>query len=332
MPTRDRAKERAGRTGPRHEVGPSEFLAASIAEGVTRGGIAEVRHVPTRRYHHVYDVGLTDGRRVIVRIGLPEELAAIAQTAFWTDQLRQLGVPVPEIVARDLTSLFPSLVTERLPGSRLRRALPRLTRPAKGALAGSLADQQSLVARLPSGGRFGWSSDPETLPHARWSDCLADVLDTSIPRIRDAGLVDIAAMTEIRRCLDTVGNELDAVAAAPFLPEPATAAVVVTDNGQLSGFVDVNGLCWGDPRFAVAATYVALLNAGQATDFADAWLALGRQERDGLFWLYGAIAAVQLICEYGRTDLGTAIGLTANDKRRLSRIVTALVAEFKRSS
>ena len=35
----------------------------------------------------------------------------MARTAFWTDALRPLGVPLPEILARDLTSLFPSLVS-----------------------------------------------------------------------------------------------------------------------------------------------------------------------------------------------------------------------------
>lgn len=332
MPFRDRAGDRAARGGPRHEVGPSEFLAASIAEGVTRGGIAEVRHFPTRRYHHLYDVGLTDGRRVIVRIGLAEDGAAIAQTAFWTDQLRPLGLPVPEILARDLTSLFPSLVTERLPGSRLGRALPRLTRPAKGLLAGMLADQQALVARLPGGGRFGWSGDPEQLPHGDWKSCLVEIITTNAPRIRDAGLIDLDAVVEIRRQTELATEALAAVTAIPFLPEPATATVVVGDDGRLSGLVDVNGLCWGDPRYAVAATYVALRNGDQPTDFAEAWAALAGQPRDRLFWLYAATAAIQLMGEYGRTDLGTAIGFTANNKRRLQRLVTELLGELARYS
>lgn len=329
MSFREKAGERAA---PRHEIGPSEFLAASIAEGVTRGGIAEVRHSPTRRYRHLYDVGLTDGRRVIVRIGLAEERAAITQTAFWTDQLRPLGVPVPEILARDLTSLFPSLVTERLPGSRLGRALPRLTRPLRGALAGTLADQQTRVARYPGGGRFGWSSDPDSLPHASWSACLTEVVATNAPWIRDAGLGDVAAMIDIRRRFEQAASALDAVIAMPFLPDPATASAVVRDDGQLSGFVDIDELCWGDPRFAIAATYVALVNGGQAGDFAEAWLALSGQARDRLFWFYAAIAAIRVMGEYGRIDLGTAIGFTANDKRRLKRVVAGLVAELERFS
>ncbi len=332
MPLPDRTGSRAGRIGPRHEVGPSAFLAASIAEGVTRGGIAEVRHFPTRRYHHLYDVGLTDGRRVIVRIGLSDEREAIARTAFWTDQLRPLGVPIPEILSRDLTSLFPSLVTERLPGSRLGRAVARLSRAAKGNLAGTLADLQVLVARYPGGGRFGWSSDPESLPHAGWRDSLVDVLDTNAPRIHDAGLGDMSALIDAPRWIERAAVALDAVAATPFVPDPATATVVVTDGGHLSGLVDINGLCWGDPRFAIAATYVALLNGRQPGDFAEAWLALSGQPRDQLFWLYVAVALVQFMGEYGRTDLGTATGLTVSDKRRLKRIIPGIVTELERFS
>ena len=332
MPFLERTASRAGRIGPRHEVGPSAFLAASIAEGVTRGGIAEVRHFPTRRYHHLYDVGLTDGRRVIVRIGLSDEREAIARTAFWTDQLRPLGVPIPEILARDLTSLFPSLVTERLPGSRLSRAVARLSRAAKGSLAGTLADLQALVARYPGGGRFGWSSDPDSLPHGSWRACLVDVLEANARRIHDAGLGDIAAMIDAGHWLERGSAALDAVGATPFLPDAATATVVVTDSGHLSGLVDINGLCWGDPRFAIAATYVALLNSRQSADFAEAWLALSGQPRDQLFWLYGVVALVQLMGEYGRTDLGTVTGLTISDKRRLKRIGAGVVAELERVS
>lgn len=201
-----------------------------------------------------------------------------------------------------------------------------------GALAGTLADQQALVARFPGGGRFGWSSDPDSLPHDRWSACLVDTIDANAPRIRDAGLGEIEAMLAVRRRTERAAAALDAIAATPFLPDPATATVVVTDAGLLSGFVDINGLCWGDPRFAVAATYVALLNGGQASDFAEAWLALSGQPRDPLFWLYAAIAMIQVMGEYGRIDLGTAIGFTASDKRRLKRVAAGLVTELDRLS
>ena len=91
-------------------------------------------------------------------------------------------------------------------------------------------------------------------------------------------------------------------------------------------------MCWGDPRFAIAATYVALLNSRQSADFAEAWLALSGQPRDQLFWLYGVVALVQLMGEYGRTDLGTVTGLTISDKRRLKRIGAGVVAELERVS
>jgi len=307
------------------EVGPNEFLAASIAEGVTHAGISAVRHSPTRRYRHLYDVSLTDRRRVIVRIGLPEERDAIAQTAFWTDLLRPLGIPLPEIFARDLDSLFPSLVTERLPGSRLGRALPKLPRPMVGALAGTMADHQSVVARLPSDGKFGWSSDPEAVPHDSWAAALDETLRLNTARIIDAELLDPAGAYEIQRRFDRAISRLGAFSALPFIAEPATATVVVNDSGQLSGLVDINGLCWGDPRMAPAVTLMALLNAGLSTAYAESWLALSGQNRDGLFWLYVGVACVQVMGECGRTDQGTATGATVANRRRLGKIIAYLI-------
>lgn len=307
------------------EVGPNEFLAASIAEGVTGGGISAVRHSPTRRYRHLYDVSLTDKRRVIVRIGLPEEREALAQTAYWTDQLRPIGIPLPEIFARDLESLFPSLVTERLPGSRLGRALPKLSRATIGTLAGTMADQQSLVARLPSSGRFGWASDPEAAPYDSWAEALDAILTTNTAGIRDQALLDPAGADQIRLRFERAASRLDGMLALPFIPDAATATVVVRDSGQLSGLVDINGLCWGDPRMAPASTLMALLNGGLSTAYAEAWLALSGHARDGIFWLYVGIACVQVMGEYGRTDLGTATGSTVADRHRLGKTLSYLI-------
>ena len=53
--------------------------------------------------------------------------------------------------------------------------------------------------------------------------------------------------------------ELDALPPTPFLHDTTTKNVIVTPAGSFSGIVDVDDLCFGDPRYAVALTSAALL-------------------------------------------------------------------------
>src|SRR5271154_6952076 len=91
-------------------VGPDETLAAASVEAALGGAVASVKRFPTSIRHFVYDVLLPDGRRAVVRIGLPDQRDIFTAAATWSDRLRPLGFPLPEILARDLTSEFPSLI------------------------------------------------------------------------------------------------------------------------------------------------------------------------------------------------------------------------------
>ena len=42
--------------------------------------------------------------------------------------------------------------------------------------------------------------------------------------------------------------ELDALSPVPFLHDTTTKNVIVTPEGSFSGIVDVDDLCFGDPR------------------------------------------------------------------------------------
>jgi aminoglycoside phosphotransferase (APT) family kinase protein len=312
------------------EVGPDEFLAAASAEAALNGAVAAVRRFPTTNRHFVYDVKLTDGRSAVVRLGLPEQRDSLEASARWSDRLRPLGIPLPEVLARDLTSEFPFIILERLRGTDLRTVIHKLSLPAQGHIAGTVAAVQALVGRLPSEGRFGFAMDAGLAPYIRWSDVLAQSLAQSRTAIRRAGLMEENAADEVEKRFAKLAKRLDDVPSVPFLPDTTVRNVVVSEAGLFAGIVDVDRLCWGDPRYAPARTAMQLLNMGWPTGYAEAWLALAGGKADAGFWLYVAICCVAFMADYGQPNSGNALAFTPADRDRLDVILVRLLSRIDR--
>ena len=312
------------------EVGPDEFLAAASAEAALNGAVAAVRRFPTTNRHYVYDVKLTDGRSAVVRLGLPDQRDSLEASARWSDRLRPLGIPLPEVLARDLTSEFPFIILERLRGTDLRTVIHKLSLPAQGHIAGTVAAVQALVGRVPGEGRFGFALEAGLAPYIRWSDVLAQSLAQSRTAIRRAGLMEENAADEVEKRFARLAKRLDDVPSIAFLPDTTVRNVVVSEAGLFAGIVDVDRLCWGDPRYAPARTSMQLLNMGLPTGYAEAWLALSGGKADAGFWLYVAICCVAFMADYGRPDSGNALAFTPADRDRLDVILARLLSRIDR--
>lgn len=308
---------------PPTEVGPDEFLAAAIAEAGLNGAAAGVRRFEGSARHFVFDVQLTDGRRAVVRLGQPEHRAAIRNAALCSDRLRPLGVPLPLILARDLTSEFPSLILERLEGGPLLGQVDRLKPAHLGLIAGTLAELQHKVATLKGARRYGWASEPEAAPYVRWSDVLAQELAEARGAIQAMGLMDSSIVDAVERRFARQAAALDRIPALAFIAEPPSRDAIVTEAGRFSGLVDVDRLGWGDPRFAIARTLFDLLDGEKPTGFAEAWLALAGASADAGFWLYVAIAGVAVMAEYG-----TARQCRIGDRDRLERLMAQVLGRL----
>jgi aminoglycoside phosphotransferase len=316
------------------EVGPDEFLAAASAEAKLNGAVASVRRFDTSNRHHVYDVRLTDGRAAVVRLGLPAQRAALGATLRWSQRLRPLGIPLPRVLALDLASEFPFVILERLPGADLRTLIHTLKPPALGQIAGQMAVLQGLIAKLPGAGRFGFAAEADLAPCIRWSDVLAQSLAES----RQGGLNE-AAVDAVEQRFARLAKRLDDMPATTFLPDTTMRNVIVTEAGGFSGIVDVDRLCWGDPRYAPARAAMALLNSGLGTAYPEAWLALSGGAADAGFWLYVAICCTAFMADLGRADLGradpgrAAPGETVDaESDRLQRILAALLDRIDSTS
>jgi aminoglycoside phosphotransferase (APT) family kinase protein len=115
-------------------------------------------------------------------------------------------------------------------------------------------------------------------------------------------------------------DELDSMPSTPFLHDTTTKNVIVTPEGTFSGLVDVDDLCFGDPRYVVALTLAAIMASGGPVDYVDAWMKAANYRDDYMFRLYVALFIVDFVSEHGQVFNDNQPRSSARNRRRLIQV------------
>ena len=99
--------------------------------------------------------------------------------------------------------------------------------------------------------------------------------------------------------------------------DTTTKNVIVTPGGSFSGIVDVDDLCFGDPRYVVALTLASLTAFGGPTHYIDAWMNAANYNKDRIFQLYVALFLVDFMSEHGQEFNGNVLRSSADCRKRL---------------
>ena len=261
----------------------------------------EVARFPLGLAHYVFNVVLASGRPLVVRLGRRRDAPVFAAAARWSRRLRPLGVPLPELLEAAPDAELPYLVLERLPGSDLGDVYAGLSREERRAIAREIASIQARVGALPEGGGFGYVLDENgPFPQRRWTHVLRGALAETRTRLARAGLVPGDPVGRVERGVEALLPELEAVRPRAFLDDTTTKNVIV-ERGRLSGIVDVDVVCYGDPLFTVALTRASLRSRDLPLDYVEAWCeALGLPgERARALHLYTALFCAIFLGELG---------------------------------
>jgi aminoglycoside phosphotransferase (APT) family kinase protein len=299
---------------------PDGALAAALAATATARGPIAVERFPTGLQHYVFEVRFADRAPVVVRIASEQGRPAMIGAAKLSGMLRPLGVPLPRIIAQDLGSPFPHLVLERLPGTDLGNVVKTLPASQLDAIAAAVAEAQRITARTPSAGRYGYGVEPADAPRDRWSEVLEDNLARSRTRIAAAGLFDLQTVDTVAELVAQAHGQLDSEPAVPFLHNTTTKNVIVAPDGAFSGIVDVDDLCFGDPRYVVALALASLIASGAPPDYAGAWMNTANFNDDRIFRLYVALFLVDFMSEHGQTFNQNPRASSPEARRRLLQL------------
>ncbi len=312
---------------------PDQEAATAIAREVLAGSV-EVARFPTGMQHFVFLATSHGKQEVVVRISRRDQLELARDALYWSQRLRPLGVPLPEVLLADMTMErhpFPFLILERLPGRDLGFVVDRLSRDELSGLARGLARIQAIVTALPPGSGYGFTPRLEgPFPHRSWKSSIEADIARSRQRIREAGIVREGHADLVDAACESLADYLLSVPPTPFLHDITTKNVIV-GGVRLSGIVDVDDLCFGDPLFLVGLIRMALLANGHNSAYADAWIEVLRPCRDQRRALsfYTALFALNFMGELGhRFNRQEAAPVEASYVERLQALLEGHISDL----
>jgi hypothetical protein len=238
--------------------------------------------------------------------------------------LRPRGVKLPAILAADVRAEFPWLVLERLEGTDLGAVVSGFSDGQLDRIAVAVAHAQAITAGSGSAGGYGYAVLPEHAPFDSWSQVPEANLARSRRRIESAGLFDVGLVDVVQTALNGLRDQIDLIAPTPFLHDTTTRNVIVTVNGDFSGIVDVDDLCFGDPRYPAALTLAVLTAYGGPARYVSDWMRHAGRADDRVFRLYVAIFLLDLMAEHGQVFNG-------NERPSMPEARAALCRAFEES-
>jgi hypothetical protein len=221
------------------------------------------------------------------------------------------------------------MILERLTGSDLGEVIGDLSQDRLEAVAASVVDAQRATAGLQSPAhKYGYAVSAEDAPYLQWSQVLASHLERSQRRIAAAKLFDVRETDALSMVLRDMEAELKAISATPFLHDTTTKNVIVSAEGRFSGIVDVDELCFGDPRYVVALTHASLLAHGIPLHYTDAWMRIAGFSEDRLFRLYVALFLADFMAERGQKFNGNEPASNPESDQHLRRLYLAALSQL----
>ncbi|MDD9900293.1 MAG: aminoglycoside phosphotransferase family protein [Alphaproteobacteria bacterium] len=245
---------------------PTEQDARKVAEDFRHMPVKRISRFPTGNHHYVYDLVMEDGSTLVVRMTKLSEKYAMEGAVYLNGFFRAREVPLPDVYAHDLDAPFPWMLMERLPGRDLGDVFGGLNDSVLKRIAALIGSYQKIAAESMKPEKFGYAVHPHTAPYNTWNDIIEESLRRSRARIEDADLISPHYCDEVERLM-CAANMGEVTQATPFFHDLTGKNVIVTDSGDLSGVVDVDDLCFGDPTYHLALTRVALARYPKGEDY-----------------------------------------------------------------
>jgi aminoglycoside phosphotransferase len=309
---------------------PTETDAAEIVLALFGESGARIRRFPTGTGHWVYAARAPGGEERVVKLGLAAQRDDFAGAVHWSQTLRPLGVPLPELIAHGEHRGLPYVVLEYLQGQDLAFVYSRLSSQERKTIAERVFEVQEVVATIPAQGGYGFLRIPGERLHSSWRDVVDASIARSRMRMETVGAIDLHWAERVSRAAERLSAYFLQVPPRPFLDDVTTKNVLVHGR-RFSGIVDVDWICVGDPLFTVALTRAAILSSGHVPDYTDHWCSLlgVTQEQRVAVRFYTALFCLDFMGEIGQIFNR---GMQPFDPERLARLESILEEHLKDAS
>ncbi|MCX6732947.1 MAG: phosphotransferase [Candidatus Roizmanbacteria bacterium] len=284
---------------------PSKQDAIEILQKATGENVAKIERFPTGSQHYVFDVLTENNKQLVIRIGTEETRGHIAGSVYWHSILKDLGVPLPHFLFSETERNqfeFPVIIMERLLGKDLVYVYEELSKEQKKKLAFDISAIQKKVGTLPSPTGFGFArSYEDSSLKSSWYELIESQLKRTRIRMTEVNLYNLEYLDKTCELVKENNFYLKSITPVAFLDDTTTKNVII-HNGELSGIVDVDFVCFGDPLYVFSLTKMAFLSNNFDMDYISYWLAnlnLTAKQQKAIM-IYTMIHCVGFMSELGQ--------------------------------
>lgn len=283
---------------------PTEKDAAAILKQALNEDVKKIVRFPTGSQHYVFDVLTKSNKQVVVRIGIDETRGHLAGAVYWNSILLKKGAPLSQILFSEVEKKlfdFPVIIMEKLKGNDLGYVYTTLSRAQRKKLAVTISSIQRNVSTLPQASGYGYAkSYTDSSLESSWLALIESQLQRSKNRTIEAKIFKMDYLEKVAELIHGNKDYLLQVPPTAFLDDTTTKNVLI-ENGSLSGIVDVDFVCFGDPLYVVSLTNMALLSSAFNTDYVTYWsddLNLTAQQKK-ILKLYTIVHCIGFMSELG---------------------------------
>lgn len=282
---------------------PNEDVAKKIAEDLALGNVVSVQRFGTGMDHYVYDVQF-ENDRVAIRLTRPDKKNSFRSAMYWYKLLKPEEIPLPTVRESDVDGHrygFPLIVMDRLPGKDLWHAYREMSRQQKESLAEQIVLIQRTVGNLKSANGFGYAKsydDPDL--YDSWLGVMDHYMKRIMTRNEISELIEERYINQLKYLYGKFAVYFNEVRPIAFLDDTTTKNVII-DQGRLSGIVDVDCVCFGDPLFVLGLTRMSLWDLRVDTEYTDYWMDLLNLQniQKKALDLYSAMFSLEFISAMG---------------------------------
>ena len=267
--------------------------------------------------NYVYIVsGETD--KYVIRCS--DEDDAYKNTIHWLKRLKEINIPVPEIIADGKYKNYNYIILSYLSGQDLGIVYPTLSNDEKRIIAGEVVKIQNTVSTIEL-------EDVED--NWYWYSFIQYILERAKERIENNGYFDIDKIEQLYKMSEILQDYFNQIKPVAYLDDISTKNLLI-ENGKVSGIIDVDWIGIGDKLTYVALSNVALLNMDYDTNYVDYLLEemdIKQAERKAFIY-YSLLFCVDFMGERGMQFGDKRIDVNETIISRLNQIYDNLIIKW----
>lgn len=219
--------------------------------------------------HNVYYIKDADNEYVL-RVTGKENKEYYYGSIKWLPKLILQDIPVPKLLKHgQYNDVFYTLISY-IHGKDLGEVYQILNDSEKKCIVKELSIIQTKVSLLTNSKKYGYPESEEN-SFDNWSEFIKSLINRSYMRIKQNNIFDIDVCEKVIEIMYLLQKYFSKVQPIPFLDDITTKNILIHE-GKLTGIVDIDEICYGDPLLVIGLTNIALLKGEMDTKYIDFWL------------------------------------------------------------